>query len=141
VIRNLPAQAYLVTTVTQDRKPIFLNFWLARCAIAQLRRLHTQGDVDSLAWVLMPDHLHWLFQLTDGASLAKVMQRFKGCSARAIHVSDPDQGSVWQANYYDRALRTEENVRSVARYIIANPIRAGLVDKVGDYPHWDAVWV
>ncbi|MFV3292807.1 transposase, partial [Pseudomonas sp. NY11955] len=29
----------------------------------------------------------------------------------------------------------------VARYIIANPIRAGLVSRVGDYSHWDAVWL
>ncbi|MFV3290267.1 transposase, partial [Pseudomonas sp. NY11955] len=29
----------------------------------------------------------------------------------------------------------------VARYIVANPIRAGLVSRVGDYPHWDAVWL
>nr|EPB97991.1 hypothetical protein L321_00197 [Pseudomonas plecoglossicida NB2011] len=48
---------------------------------------------------------------------------------------------VWQAGYHDRALRREEDVVMAARYIIANPLRAGLADKVGDYPHWDAVWV
>jgi putative transposase len=30
---------------------------------------------------------------------------------------------------------------SIARYIVANPLRAGLVERLGDYPHWDAVWL
>ena len=32
-------------------------------------------------------------------------------------------------------------LRDVARYIVANPLRAGLVERVGDYPYWDAVWL
>ncbi|MBB5859537.1 hypothetical protein GGR69_001194 [Xanthomonas arboricola] len=29
----------------------------------------------------------------------------------------------------------------MARYLIANPLRAGLVARVGDYPFWDAIWL
>jgi hypothetical protein len=32
-------------------------------------------------------------------------------------------------------------LQSVARYIVANPVRAGLVRRVQDYPLWDALWV
>jgi hypothetical protein len=38
-------------------------------------------------------------------------------------------------------LRSDEDVIATARYIIANPIRAGIVEKVGAYPLWDAVWI
>jgi len=38
-------------------------------------------------------------------------------------------------------LRAEEDIRSVAEYIIANPIRAGLVDDIGMYAFWDAWWL
>jgi hypothetical protein len=38
-------------------------------------------------------------------------------------------------------LRRDEDLRAVARYVILNPVRAGLVQRVGDYPHWDAVWL
>ena len=48
---------------------------------------------------------------------------------------------ISQAGYYDHALRQEEDMQKIARYIVANPIRAGLVNKVGDYPHWDAIWL
>jgi len=32
-------------------------------------------------------------------------------------------------------------LRRVARYVVANPMRAGLVKQIGDYPLWDAIWV
>jgi len=52
-----------------------------------------------------------------------------------------DRGPVWQKGYYDHALRDEENLAAVARYIVANPLRAGLARNVADYPLWDAVWI
>ena len=43
--------------------------------------------------------------------------------------------------FHDHALRANEDLRQAARYVIANPIRAGLVRRVGDYPFWNAIWV
>jgi putative transposase len=48
---------------------------------------------------------------------------------------------IWQTGFHDHALRADEDVVRVARYIVANPLRAGLVSSPGEYPHWDAVWV
>ncbi|MGB7814803.1 MAG: hypothetical protein WBL28_00460 [Methylotenera sp.] len=48
---------------------------------------------------------------------------------------------IWQPGFYDHAIRKDEDIVAIARYIIANPIRAGLVKRVGDHPHWDAVWL
>jgi putative transposase len=38
-------------------------------------------------------------------------------------------------------LRHEDDLAKLPRYIVANPLRAGLVERVGDYSHWDAVWL
>jgi REP element-mobilizing transposase RayT len=48
---------------------------------------------------------------------------------------------VWQNGFHDHALRQEEDLAEVARYIVANPLRAGLVERLGDYPHWHAIWL
>ena len=48
---------------------------------------------------------------------------------------------VWQKGFHDHAIRRDEDIKAVARYIIANPLRAGMVDRIGDYPFWDAVWL
>ena len=70
--------------------------------------------------------------------LADVVGRMKGRSSRASRLID---GHLWQRGYYDHAIRTDENLRNVARYIVANPLRAGLVERIGDYPLWDSVWM
>jgi hypothetical protein len=51
------------------------------------------------------------------------------------------KGPVWQKAFYDHALRKDEDVKKMARYIIANPMRQGLVKKIDDYPLWDAIWI
>lgn len=69
------------------------------------------------------------------------MRRIKGRSAKQINTLSGRQGKLWQDGFHDRALRREEDVLPAARYIVANPLRAGLVSRVGDYPLWDSVWL
>lgn len=126
-------QIYHITTCTRSRAPIFADFHLARGLVKVLRSESEIGSCTTLAYVIMPDHLHWLMQLLEG-DLPTVVGRVKSLSAREAG------WPIWQAGFHDHALRLEEDLRSVARYIIANPLRAGLTDSVGDYPHWDAVW-
>lgn len=138
---SIPGQVYCITTVTHEREPLFRNFAHARLAVGELRRLNDCALVTSLAWVVMPDHLHWLLALGHSHSISIVAKMLKGRTATAINRSSARCGPVWQRAYYDHALRRDEDLASVARYIVANPLRAGLVEKLGDYPHWDAVWL
>ena len=134
-------RGYLLTTVTCDRHPVFRDFSLARLAIHQLRACDESGFCTTLSFVLMPDHLHWLVQLHDG-TLGGLMRRFKSCSAMQINRTRNTPGAtLWQAGYHDHAIRDGEDIRALARYIVANPVRAGLVDAAGNYPHWDAAWL
>lgn len=133
-------QIYLLTTTTQKRAPVFENWRVGRLLVTELRHAEESGLVTSLAWVLMPDHLHWLVALKTG-TLEKLMRQVKSRSAIAINQPQANRGQLWQRGYHDHALRKEEDVRSVARYIIANPLRANLVTRIGDYPLWDAIWI
>ena len=138
---SLPGQAYLVTTVTHDRQSWFADFTLARLAIREMRDMEQEGWLESMAWVLMPDHLHWLFQLGEKASLSDTVKAFKGRSAQRINHGMNRSGPIWQKAFHDHAMRGEEDLPGIARYVVANPLRAGLVAKIGDYPHWDAIWL
>jgi REP element-mobilizing transposase RayT len=131
---------YLITTVTHGRKPIFSTFAIARLLIYELQTTCDKLAVESLAWVVMPDHLHWLFVL-NRSTVSEVARYVKGTSAHSINIYRGHYGRIWQQGFHDHAIRKEEDVKSVARYIIANPLRAGLVDNIGDYPFWDAVWL
>ncbi|MBN3968024.1 transposase [Pseudomonas gregormendelii] len=131
---------YLLTAVTHQRQPVFADWRLGRLLVDQLRCADEGAAISSMACVVMPDHLHWLIELKHG-TLAELMCRIKSRSSRSINLLRGDQGRVWQRGYYDRALRRDEDIKGAARYIVMNPLRAGLVRRVGDYPLWDAIWV
>jgi REP element-mobilizing transposase RayT len=130
-----PGHIYLITTVTQDRTPWFADLCKARCLVRALMEAQDYGSGDTLAYVVMPDHLHWLLALGDRCPLSTVVGTMKSLTGRRIGCR------VWQTGFHDHALRREENVLSVARYVVANPLRAGLVKSLRDYPHWDAAWL
>ncbi|WP_212631410.1 transposase [Pseudomonas sp. KB-10] len=131
---------YLLTATTENRETLFSNFTVGRLVVAELKTAQQEGLAESLAWVLMPDHLHWLIALEQG-SISDLMRRIKGRSAKRINTVSGRHGKLWQDGFHDRALRREEDVLPAARYIVANPLRAGLVSRVGDYPLWDSVWL
>ncbi|WP_223481145.1 MULTISPECIES: REP-associated tyrosine transposase [unclassified Pseudomonas] len=133
-------QIYLLTAVLLNREPLFRDFYNGRLVVDAFRTAEREEFATSLAWVVMPDHFHWLIELKN-TQLPKLMARTKSRIAVTLNRSVGRQGPAWQHGYHDRAIRKEEDLQAVARYIVANPLRAGLVEKVGNYPLWDAIWL
>ncbi len=133
-------QLYFVTVVVRERRAIFSDLYCARILVAILRELENEGLVSWLSWVVMPDHFHGLIQLKSG-DISTVMKLLKGRSASRLNQHLSLAGAFWQPSFFDRALRREEDVKAIARYIVANPLRAGLVEDIGLYSHWDAIWL
>jgi putative transposase len=149
---SLAGQPYLVTTVTHDRKPLLSDLQTGRVVVNALRYQSECGAAETVAFVVMPDHLHWLFTLTGKVELSDLIRSVKGFSSKGIHVLlgrnadpmsalSPTHDPVWQKGFYDHALRSDEDVRSAARYLVMNPVRAGIVSSVWDFSLWDAVWI
>jgi len=128
-------QIYLLTTVTRERQPLLAPFEAARCVIRCLKQAQHLRQADTLAFVVMPDHLHWLMQLGEGIELSRCMGAIKSITSRQLGQT------VWQNGFHYHAVRQEEDLPALARYVVANPVRAGLVKRVGEYPHWDAIWI
>jgi REP element-mobilizing transposase RayT len=133
-------RAYLVTTCCLARKPIFADPILGAMVIDELRRSDRANETRTFAFVVMPDHLHWLLELRDRQSLSSVVKRVKGGSAIRINQRRGQSGSIWQPGFYEREVRKEESLESIGDYIIHNPVRAGLVARAEEYPLWDLMW-
>jgi REP element-mobilizing transposase RayT len=131
---------YLLTSVTHERQPVFSDWRLGRVVVKEFRGAQEQGLARSLAWVVMPDHFHWLIELQAG-TLQRLMQSTKSRSAIAVNRARGCREQLWQKGYHDRAIRSDEDLLRAARYIIANPLRAGVVKRLEDYPLWDAIWL
>ncbi len=89
----------------------------------------------------MPDHFHALIELGEDACLSTTVGSVKGVTARIANQRAARQGPLWEKGFHDHALRDDEEVETVARYIIANPVRKGLVEDPMDYPYWDACFL
>ncbi len=135
----LPNHLYLLTFITDGRRPIFTDTACAMAAARAINDARLWPDARLLAWVLMPDHWHGLVQLGGTGGLAPLVQRLKANSARPLPagVARP----VWGRGFHDHALRQEEDVRAVARYIVMNPVRAGIATSPRFYAYWNAVWL
>ena len=70
-----------------------------------------------------------------------MINRLKSASSRHANRVLGQRGAIWQKSFHDHALRADEDLRMVARYIVANPLRAGLVEQINDYPFWNAFWL
>jgi hypothetical protein len=76
-----------------------------------------------------------------GNDLGCVVGSIKSRCTQTVNRMTEREGPLWQTGYHDRAIRDGEELLPFARYIVANPLRAGLVEKIGDYPLWDANWL
>jgi REP element-mobilizing transposase RayT len=137
---RLPADIYgqpgtraLLTVVVDGRRRIFEAPELARPTIDLLREQSMRDAIAVLAFCLMPDHLHLLVRVDGLIGVPRFVQDFKGKSTRAAwnygHV-----GQLWQRSFHDRLLRESDNELERVRYIVANPVRSGLVDEWQEYP-------
>lgn len=138
---SLAGQIYLVTFTTAERRPYFSEWKIAADGARAICEPLLWQRSQLLAWVLMPDHWHGLIALGEFDTLPTCVGRLKGRTSRLLRQRYAALGPMWAPAYHDRALRKEESLVDVARYLVMNPVRAGLVRRIGDYPFWDAVWI
>jgi REP element-mobilizing transposase RayT len=81
----------------------------------------------------MPDHLHLLVEgKTDDADCKRFIARVKQYSG--FYFKRQFGTPLWQRYGFERVLRDDEQTFVVARYILENPVRAGLAATVEEYP-------
>ncbi len=84
-------------------------------------------------YCLMSDHLHFLGSpRKEGVSVLTFTDQFKG-KATNLSWTVGWRGKLWQPRYYDHIVRAEEDLRAIAKYILNNPVRKGLVERAEDW--------
>ena len=119
-----------LTVSTAGRGRWLANPELAAIARDEILKLHSDHPV--LGFCIMPDHIHLLL-CNAGSTLGMIMNAFKGCVSRQVRQMQPKL-DPWMSGYWDHIVRREEGLYKVLRYILLNPVRAGLVDDWWDFP-------
>lgn len=95
---------------------------------------HHRQRFDLLAWVVMPNHVHALFEVGNTTPLSGIMQNWKSISAAAANKLLGRAGDFWQDDYWDTFMRNEEQTGKAIRYIENNPVKAKLCRAPEEWP-------
>ena len=115
-----------VTTNTRDREAVFYDQAYAREAVESLYRVQSFHPFFLYAFVIMPDHCHFLLYVTEHGSISRLMYAYK--RSVSFEIGRP----IWQPRFYVKIV--QDNIDAVIRYIHMNPIKKDLCDKPSDYP-------
>ena len=138
---SLAHQVYHISSSTHCKKRFLADLECGRIVVRSMKREQDAGHTETLAFVVMPDHFHWLLSLSGTRPLSVSVNTVKSYAARRINCLLNRHGQIWQRGFFDRAIRRDEDLVRVARYIVANPVRAEIVESIRDYPLWDAIWM
>lgn len=125
---------YFVTCCTFARERFFTTDDPVELVRSQILRTCRERDFALLADIYMPDHIHLLVEgRSDEADFKRLMMVLRQRAAVAFKART---GKIlWQDGYFERVLRKEEDTGSVVEYLAHNPVRAGLVETIADYPY------
>jgi putative transposase len=138
---------YFFTVVTHERRPL-LTTEAARTSLrAAICRVRQRHPLRVVAIVLLPDHLHTIWELPPGdADYAVRWRQIKTLVTQSLAPILPVAGDlspsrrrrhemgVWQRRFYEHTCRDEQDVKRLADYIHVNPVKHRLVTRVCDWP-------
>jgi putative transposase len=120
---------YFITVCCRDRGKNILAFSHIAKIIFNAVEAYEQRQFWFVRFMLlMPDHLHGIFDFPSDASMQALFANWKRFLSRKY-------GIHFQRDFFDHRLRSDESFGQKVEYIRYNPVRAGLVSKPEDWPH------
>ena len=137
-LKNFPYTGkyhYSLCFTTNARRRVFESRELASATIDQIQRTCELEMFVVLAYCVMLDHVHLVLEgLTERSDLRRCVkltkQRVECVARKQFQIC-----RLWQKGYYERVLRSRHAVEDAARYVLENPVRAGLARRTG-IPLW-----
>jgi putative transposase len=132
---RIPGGQYFFTLVTKDRAPLFKGPAEVEVLRTALRQVMRARPFRLQATVVLPDHLHCIWQLPPGdADFSGRWREVKKAVYRGLHRPLPQTGSIWQPRFWEHLLRDADDWRRHMDYIHYNPVKHGLATSPLDWP-------
>jgi putative transposase len=133
-----PGGCYFFTVVTSRRPPLFgrpERVELLREAIRDVKR---RRPFEIQAMVVLPDHLHAVWQIPGGdADFSRRWRDIKHHVSSRIDapVNRRGEKEIWQRRFWEHAIRDEDDWRRHIDYIHYNPVKHGLARAAREWPY------
>jgi putative transposase len=129
---------YFVTCCTYRRRPHLANNHVNEAFVKFSNSALNDFGIAVGRYVILPDHLHFFVGLPDNLKLGDWIGTLKRVLTRSLErsgSSDP----IWQRGFFDHVLRSNESYAEKWSYVRENPVRAGLVENVDDWPFYGEI--
>jgi len=129
-----PDDIFFLVIVTRNRRPWIAEFGCYDFLLAQMKRATREFGVRFEAWVILPDHVHWLIK-PGKADYSRVVSAFK----RWISWSFKRRGLIrkgeklWQDRFWEETMRDGDHYQRCVEYIHYNPVKHGLAGTPRDW--------
>ncbi len=130
---EFPGALYHLTARGNARQTIFLDKDDYSRFVALLGEEVTARSWRCHAYCLMPNHYHLLMETPD-ANLVRGMHRLNCRYTQWFNRRHERVGHLFQGRYKSIIVESQNYLLELARYIVLNPVRAGIVPCPGDWP-------
>jgi putative transposase len=124
-----------ITACSNERKKVFENPQAALIIIEEWKTAAKRHDWHIGRYVIMPDHVHFFCVPGNEAKDLFIFMKFwKEWTSKKIKKECGIAENIWQREFFDHLLRSEESYVQKWDYVFNNPVRAGLVKKANEWP-------
>jgi putative transposase len=130
---EFPGAIYHVLSRGNGHQDIFLGVDDRLLFCELLAELSERFNFEIYAYVLMGNHYHLLVKTID-ANLSRAMQWFGTAYTRKFNLNNRKSGHLFQGRFKSIVVENDAYLLRLSCYIHRNPLRAGIVDRLADFP-------
>jgi putative transposase len=117
------------------RDKIFFNEGNYEYCLRLIKKYLTEHQLSIIAYCLMPNHYHFLIRQNGEPPLSRFVGLVFNAYVQAVNGQQERQGTLFEERFKDVHVDKEEYLIHLCRYIHANPVKAGLVNKPEEWPY------
>lgn len=126
-------RTYFVTFNTKEKRPFFNDPVLAAQLLSVIIRARLEMGFCVYGFCIMPEHVHFMVQPVYEISLTDIVRSIKGRMTPIFRRYRP-KTTLWQRGYVEKIIVDDKEFHDILRYIIRNPVKAGLAEDEFGYP-------
>ena len=129
-----PETALFVSLYAHDRAPQFAARETKQLILSKMAETKKQFRLNVAGYVLLDDHLHWLFLSPAGNENTAVINHFRSAVQRDWRIRQRSEAQLWAAGGVTRPLTGRDDLRHHLDFIHYDPVRHEVVARAADYP-------
>lgn len=131
----VPDMPHHIVQRGHNRKAVFVENRDYEYYLANLAEWKQSLGLKVYSYCLMTNHIHLIVEANDDpGDIGRLMKRLAGRQTRFVNKMEQRTGSLWESRYKISPIDADDYLLQCCRYVELNPVKAGVVERAGEYP-------